>query len=78
MHNIFSKKSLNILLGKYEITFEGHHSLLLTKHFTPPNIAIFSNTLWCYCEYFFLLAKYKGILYKIMNGDPNYYFMFSK
>ena len=42
----------------------GHHSLF----------SVFSRTLWCYCEIFLVLAKYKGILYKIMNGDPKLLF----
>ena len=52
---------------KYEIIIVDHRSLFLTKYFdTLKN----SKILWCYCEIFLVLVKYKGILYKIMNGDP--------
>ena len=37
-------------------------------------VAIFSRTLWCYCEICLVFAKYKGIWCKIMNGDPKLLF----
>ena len=51
-----------------------HHSLFLTKNFKRTKVAIFSRTLLCFCEIFLFLAKYKGILYKIVNGDPKLLF----
>ena len=47
----------------------GHRSF-----FKCTQVAIFSRTLWCYCEIFLVLPKYKGILNKIMNGDPKLLF----
>ena len=35
---------------------------------------MFSRTLWCNCEIFLVLAKYKGILNKKINGDPKLLF----
>ena len=54
--------------------FRGHRSIFLTKKFKRTKVVIFYRTLWCYCEIFLVLAKYKGILNKIMNGDPKLLF----
>ena len=37
-------------------------------------VEIFSCTLLCYCKFLLVLAKYKGILNKIMIGDPQLLF----
>ena len=58
----------------FEIIIGGHRSLFLTKNFKHTKVAIFSRTLWCYCEIFLVLAKNKGNLNKIMNGDPKLLF----
>ena len=47
----------------------GHQSLFLTKNFKRTKVAIFSRTLWCYCEIFFVLSKYNCLLNKIMNPE---------
>ena len=52
----------------------GHHSLFLRKNFKRTKVAIFSRTLWCYCEIALVFSKYKSVLYKIMNGDPKLLF----
>ena len=52
----------------------GQLSLFLTKKFKHTKVAVFSRSLWCYCEIFLVFAKYKGILNKIMNGDPKLLF----
>ena len=31
------------------------------KNFKRTKVAIFSMNLWCYCEIFLVLAKYKGL-----------------
>ena len=57
---------------------EGHHSLFLTK-FKFFKTATISSNMLCHCEIFLVLAKYNGILNKIMRGPPpHYYFIFSK
>ena len=52
----------------------GHRLLFLTKNIKCAKLAISSRTLWCYCGICLVLAKYKVILNKIMNGDPKLLF----
>ena len=53
----------------------GHRSLLLTKNFKDTKVAIPLGLFGVIVKSVFLvLVKYKGILNKIMNGDPKLLF----
>ena len=57
-------------------TFFALHYIIFDKPFLNPSLALFLGL--CDVTSKFVPSKYNGILNKILNGDPNSYFMFSK